>query len=43
MNSELVQKHFVVDDEMIDSGYVQEVITPLWWGVSIYDLSLIHI
>lgn len=37
MNSELVQKHFVVDDEMIDSGYVQEVITPLWWGVSIYD------
>ena len=37
MNCELVQKHFVVDDEMIDSGYVQEVITPLWWGVSIYD------
>ena len=37
MSSELVQKHFVVDDEMIDSGYIQEVITPLWWGVSIYD------
>lgn len=37
MNSELVQKHFVVDDEMIEDGDIQSVITPLWWSVSTYD------
>lgn len=27
----------IVDDEMINSGDIQDIIAPLWWQVSIYD------
>lgn len=37
MNGDMVSRHYRVGDEQIDNGYIQEIITPLWWTVSIYD------
>ena len=37
MNNEFVTRHYKIDDEQIDSGDIQKIITPLWWAVSIYD------
>ena len=37
MNADMVYRHFVIDDELIDEGNVQAVIEPLWWSVSVYD------
>lgn len=34
---EMARQHVLVDDEVIDSGEIQEIIDPLWWSVSIYD------
>lgn len=37
LNDELIPRHYIVGDDMIDEGDIQGVITPLWWEVSIYD------
>lgn len=37
MNGEMVKRHYVVTDDMIDDGEIRNIITPLWWTVSIYD------
>ena len=34
---EMARQRVIVDDEVIESGEIQEMIQPLWWSVSIYD------
>lgn len=34
---EMAKQRVIVDDAVIESGEIQEIIDPLWWSVSIYD------